>query len=491
MNVRYTFVGLIFGLMAMTTNVSAAQPNIVFILIDDLGARDLSGFGSTFYETPVLDQLAESGVRFENAYASSPICSPTRASILTGKYPARTGLTQWIGGQAQGKLLDVPYVKHLRPEETTLAEALHDGGYQTWHVGKWHLGEEEKYWPEHNGFDVNVAGSGKGQPPGPAGYWSPYSLPNFTSNVPGEYLTDRLTDECIRLIRARDVKRPFFLNLWHYAVHMPAQAPETLIEKYRLKAKRLGLDRQNAFEWGDTIPIQRTNPERIKRRVVQSDPVYAAMVENLDTNVGRLIAELKASQLLENTLLVFTSDNGGLATAEGSPTSNLPFAEGKGWCYEGGNRVCQFICWPAKLSGGRTVKAPVTSTDFYPTLLEAAALPLRPAQHVDGISLMPLLLGANTVQRDAIFWHYPHYSNQGGTPAAAVVSGNWKLIEFFEDKRFELFDLSTDVGERHDLSSKFPQEVDRLRTLLETWQRDLQAKIPEPNPTWRSVENTQ
>jgi arylsulfatase A-like enzyme len=463
------------------------KPNIIFILIDDLGARDLGCFGSGFYETPRLDHLARAGVRFGRAYAACPVCSPTRASVMTGKYPARVGITQWIGGKAKGRLLDVPYLDHLPTSEVSLARSLRDGGYQTWHVGKWHLGAEP-YFPERHGFDVNIAGCYAGHPPSPNGYWGPYSIPGFTGPA-GEYLTDRLTSEAVGLIERRDPGKPFFLNFWHYAVHTPIQSPPELVEKYRAKAQRLRLDQISPHVRGERIGMQfppGQTPRDVVRRIVQSDPAYAAMIENLDTNIGRLVDALERQGILQDTIIVFTSDNGGLSTAEGAPTCNHPLAEGKGWCYEGGNRVCQFITWPAAIPAGGLCDEPVISTDFYPTLLEAAGLPLRPEQHVDGRSLMPLMTGrSRTLERDCIFWHYPHYSNQGGRPGAAVVSGRWKLIWHFEDDRVELFDMENDVSEAHDLSGQQPEIAQRLKRSVIDWQRDAEAKMPEINPDWR------
>ncbi|HMP76711.1 MAG TPA: sulfatase [Kiritimatiellia bacterium] len=460
------------------------QPNIVFILIDDLGCRDLASFGSTFYETPRLDALAARGMRFEHAYAACPVCSPTRASIMSGKYPARVGITQWIGGKAEGKLKDVPYLHYLPREETSLATALREGGYQTWHVGKWHLGGDPCL-PEQHGFDINIGGGHYGGP-GPNGYFAPYPLIQMPPAEPGTYLTDQVTDEAIRLIRGR-AEKPFFLNLSHYAVHTPIQAPAPLVEKYRAKARAMGLDRVDPFVEGELHPCLHKKHLHVKRRTLQSDITYAAMIENLDTNIGRLIDALEAEGLMENTLLVFTSDNGGLSTSEGSPTCNLPYIEGKGWNYEGGTRVCQFIVWPDHVAAQSRCAVPVTSTDFYPTLLEAAGLPLRPAQHCDGVSLMPLLRGGDRIARDAIFWHYPHYSNQGGTPAASLVAGDWKLIEFFEDGRLELYNLADDPGEQRNLAAGQPDRAAELHARLKAWQAGVEARIPEPNPDYERM----
>ncbi|CAN5458992.1 sulfatase [soil metagenome] len=457
--------------------------NIVMILIDDLGARDLGCFGSTFYETPSLDRLARQGMSFDRAYASCPVCSPTRASILTGKYPARVGITQWIGGNNAGRLLDVPYLHYLPLEEQSLATALRQGGYQTWHVGKWHLGDAA-FFPEHHGFDVNIGGCHWGSPK--KGHFSPWQIPTLPDAEPGKYLADEITDQAIRLLNNRDRSRPFFLNLWHYAVHTPIQAPAELVEKYRRKAAELGLDQIDPLVKGELMSFITDHPRHVIRRMFQSDPVYAAMIENLDTNVGRLLDALAAEGLAENTVVVFTSDNGGVATAEGSPTCNLPLAEGKGWAEEGGNRVCQLMRWPGRVGAGTRCATPVTSTDFYPTFLDAAGLPPRPEQHVDGVSLVPLLDG-NSIDREAIFWHYPHYSNQGNSPSSWVISGDWKLIEYFEDGRLELFNLQADPSEARECGLAHPDVRSRLHRLLANWRSEVEAKIPAPNPDYERL----
>jgi arylsulfatase A-like enzyme len=456
------------------------QPNIVFILIDDLGWADLQCYGSSFYETPHLDRLAAAGMKFTDGYATCPVCSPTRASILTGKYPARIGVTHWIGAHTVGKLLDVPYHHALPMNEISLAAALKRGGYKTWHVGKWHLGDRLT-WPDRHGFDVNIAGCGWGAP---ATYFSPYGCPTMKDGPPGEYLTDRLTDEAIKLIREND-GTPFFLHLSHYAVHTRLEAPAPLVEKYERKARALGLDQRNPIEVGEYFPCQHKRTMRIERRTFQSHAVYAAMIENLDTNIGRLLAALAEQGLADNTIVVFTSDNGGLATSEGSPTCNAPMAEGKGWMYEGGTRVCQIMRWPAVIKPGSTCRVPVTSNDYYPTFLEAAGLPALPAQHCDGVSLMPLLRGGRKLDRDAIYWHYPHYGNQGDTPACAIRAGDWKLIEHFEDGRLELFNLRQDVSEQHSLAGTEPARVKRLHNKLKRWRKGVEALIPKPNPNYQ------
>jgi len=458
--------------------------NILFILIDDMGWRDLACTGSDFYETPRLDALAAQGMMFTNAYASCPVCSPTRASVLTGKYPATVGITQFIGGFSSGQLCDVPYFRELPETEYSLASALRDQGYQTWHVGKWHLGGRRSM-PTDHGFDVNVGGFDVGLPPN--GYFSPYKFPTLEDGPEGEYLTDRLTDEAIQLIEKRDSTKPFFLNLWHYAVHTPIQAPTALVEKYEAKAKRLGLDQQVTYEEGASFPVYHKRHQHIRRRLLQSDPVYAAMVENLDTNIGRVLDALENAGLTDDTLVVFTSDNGGLSTAEGAPTCNAPLAEGKGWMYEGGTREPLIVRWPGRVAPGSTCAEPVTTPDFYPTCLAAAGLPSLPQQHVDGENLVPLLEGGGELKRDAIFWHYPHYSNQGGTPGCSMRQGPWKLIEFFEDNRLELYHLENDPGETENLADQEPARTQQMQQRLEEWRQSVQALVPRPNPYWEKM----
>ncbi|HUU60644.1 MAG TPA: sulfatase, partial [Phycisphaerae bacterium] len=352
------------------------RPCFIFILIDDLGWTDLGCYGSSFYETPHLDRLATEGMRFTHAYAACPVCSPTRASILSGKYPATVQVTNYIPGQEKGKLLSAPYLHYLPREEKTVAAALRDGGYRTWHVGKWHLGDEP-YWPQHHGFDVNVGGWSAGMP---RSYFSPYHNPMLPDGPEGEYLTDRLTDEAIRLIENND-GRPFFLNLCYYAVHIPIQGKGDYVAKYKAKAAAMGLDRKDPFEIGERFPCEHKKDQRVTRRRFQSDPGYAAMVESLDENVGRIVQALDAKGLTGNTVIFFTSDNGGLATSEGSPTCNAPLAEGKGWMYEGGTREPLIVKWPGVTRPDSLCDVPVTSPDFYPTMLEMAALDSIPSQH--------------------------------------------------------------------------------------------------------------
>ncbi len=468
------------------------QPNLILVLIDDMGWRDLGCYGSSFYETPHIDRLASEGVRFTDAYAACPVCSPTRASIVTGKYPATVGITDWIdwGGQthpARGRLIDVPYRKDLPEGEHTLAQALGAAGYATWHVGKWHLGGPGAY-PTDYGFDVNIGGCEAGSP-GREGYFSPWGIPVLQDAdvPPGTYLTDYLTDQAIELIEGAG-EQPFFLNLWYYTVHTPIEAKPDTIAKYEAKARRLGLDQIDPMVEGEPFPTEHKRHLRVQRRMFQSDPVYAAMVEHLDENIGRLLDTLERTGIAEDTIVLFFSDNGGLATAEGSPTCNAPLAEGKGWMYEGGTREPLLVRWPGVAQPGTLCAEPVTSTDFYPTLLEMAGLPLLPEQHVDGVSLVPLLQADGSpppsLARDTIYWHYPHYGNQGGTPGCSLRSGDHKLIEFFEDGRLELYNVRDDVSEAHNLAEQEPALTAELHARLVAWRESIEAKIPQPNPDW-------
>ena len=470
-----------------------SKPNIVFFLMDDLGWMDLTCYGSDFYETPNLDRLARRGIRFTDAYAACPVCSPTRASIMTGKYPATVGVTDWIDWfghchPAKGRLIDVPYLKQLPLTEKTLASALKDGGYNTWHVGKWHLGGPDFY-PEKHGFGVNIAGGEWGCPGYNSfknGYFGPWGISNLEDGPEGEYLPDRLTSEAVNLIKNNDGK-PFFLNMCYYLVHTPVQAPRHLVAKYEWKMKQLGLDKVKVFEENGPHPTEHKKDIPIVRRLVQSDPVYAAMIESMDSNIGRIITALEDTGLSEDTIVIFTSDNGGLSTSEGSPTCNAPLSEGKGWMYEGGTREPLIVCWPGVVDGGRLTSEPVTSPDFYPTLLDAAGLDFLPEQHVDGESFLPLLKGDDGWSREKpLFWHYPHYGNQGGTPGSSVRQGKYKLIEFFEDGRLELYNLEDDIQERRNLAEQMPDKVAELKALLDQWRESIEAKIPATNPDWQT-----
>ena len=456
------------------------KPNIIFILIDDLGWADLSGYGSRFYETPNLDGLIREGICYSDAYASCPVCSPTRASVMTGKYPARVGVTNFIGGFNSGKLLEAKYTDHLPLTEKSLASALKEGGYATWHIGKWHLGEEN-YFPERHGFDINIGGCGMGNP-GHDGYFPPYHVP-VTAKSDKEYLTDRLTDDACGLIKKRDKDKPFFLNLWHYAVHTPIMAKEDDIKYFEQKARRMGIDKIYPFVEDTPHPSYNYKGQYIKKRLIQSDPVYAAMLYNLDMNVGKILKTLREQNIEDDTIVIFTSDNGGESSAGGSPTSNKPLCEGKGWMYEGGVRVPLIIKWNNKIAANTVSDTPVVTMDFYPTLLKAAGLDYDTEQHADGLDMFAP--GFDYIKRP-LFWHFPHYANQGGTPACSVRSGDYKLIRFFEDERFELYDLKNDLSETEDFSKKQPERVKELNGLLSEWLADVCAKFPSANPEWKA-----
>ena len=461
------------------------QPNIVFIFMDDMGWRDLGCSGSTFYETPNIDALSREGMRFDRAYAACPVCSPSRASLMTGRHPARVGLTDWIDHSGiyhpmRGKLIDAPYIKHLPEEGKPIAQAMREAGYATWHVGKWHLGLSDHY-PEKYGFDVNIGGCSWGHPRD--GYFSPYHIETLPEGPDGEFLTDRLTDEAIRLIENADPEKPFYLNLCHYAVHTPIQAKPQDIARFEAKARKWGLDQVDACAKGEKHPTIMHGDNHVMRRTLQSDPAYAALIWNLDENVGRLADALRKNGRWENTLLIFTSDNGGLSTAEGSPTCNAPASEGKGWLYEGGTRVPMFAVWPGVIAPMTQTTEPAYTPDFYPTLLQAAGQPLNPEQHRDGVSLLPAFRGEKLEQRP-LFWHYPHYGNQGGRPGAAVLLGDYKLIQHFEDDRVELYNVTEDVGETQDLSALLPQKAAELLQILRCWQQDAGAKFPAVNPEY-------
>jgi len=461
-------------------SVSAAgKANIVFFLADDLGQRDLGCYGSTFYETPNLDRLAKEGILFTDAYAACPVCSPTRASIMTGRWPQRTGITDYIGAPVRPeqwmrntRSLPAPYSDRLSLDAPTLAKSLKSSGYSTFFAGKWHLGPEG-WWPENQGFDVNMGGIDRGGPYGGGKYFSPYGNPRLPDGPAGEHLPDRLATEAVKFIEAnRD--QPFFAYCSFYSVHTPLMARDDLRRKYEEKRQRLGLKEV----WG------REHERDV--RLVQEHAVYAGMVEAMDLAVGRVLTRLDELGLRDNTLVIFTSDNGGLSTSEGWPTSNLPLRGGKGWMYEGGIREPLLVRWPAVTKAGSVDSTPVSSPDFFPTLLEAAGGKPQPGDALDGTSLLPVLSGGSLPDRP-LFWHYPHYGNQGGAPAAAIRRGDWKLIEWLEDQRVELFNLADDIGETTDLSRQETSRVETLLAELHAWQNQVQARFPAANSRYDST----
>jgi len=439
---------------------AAQKLNFIFILIDDMGWTDLGCFGSKFYETPNIDRLAAEGLKFTNAYAACPVCSPTRASVMTGRYPARLRLTDWIPGRKQwpaARLLTPQFNQQLPLEEVTIAEALKPAGYASASIGKWHLGGEG-YSPETQGFDLNIGGTFRGSP---ASYWGPFDLPGLKGGSSDDYLTERLSTEALKFVE-KNSDRPFVAYLPHFAVHIPLQARQKLIEHYRAKAKP-----------GDP----------------QHDATYAAMVQSVDEAVGQMMKKLDELGIAERTVIFFTSDNGGLIH-EGSRkepvTSNLPLRAGKGHLYEGGIRVPLIVRWPGVVKPGSVCHVPVSSVDHFPTMLELAGARPDAAHPVDGRSLAPLLkqAGSKALDQRPLFWHYPHYSNQGGVPSAAVRLGDYKLIEFYEDSRLELFNLADDLGEQKNLIRRQPKKATELHELLKKWRASVDAAMPQLNPNY-------
>jgi len=453
------------------------SPNVLFLLVDDLGYMDIGANNpETFYETPNLNRLAASGMRFTDGYAANPVCSPTRYSLLTGRYPSRVDATNFFSGRRAGKFNPAPLHDNMPLEEVTLAEAMKAGGYRTYFAGKWHLGPDESYWPREQGFDVNVAGNSAGGPYRGKKYFSPYDQPFLENGPAGEHLPDRLGKETIAFMREKS-EQPFFAYLAFYSVHTPLMAPADLVEKYRAKAKRLGLEDKPAFADEEQV-LPGGSPRKV--RTLQAHAVYAAMVESMDRAVGKILDALESDGLAENTIVCMTSDNGGLSTSEGSPTSNLPLRGGKGWTYEGGIREPFLLRAPGVTRPGSVCQTPVISTDFYPTILELTGQPARPQQHLDGLSLVPLLQGGETLSRDALYWHYPHYSNQGGIPSGAIRMGDWKLIERYEDGRVHLYHLRQDIGEKQDVAAEYPVRVQAMRKKLHAWYQQVDAKFLQP-----------
>jgi arylsulfatase A-like enzyme len=426
-----------------------------------MGWRDLGCCGSTYYETPNIDRLASQGMIFTDAYSCGPNCAPTRASLMSGQYTPRHGIVT-VGNSDRGpahlrKLIPIENKTVLDAKITTIAEALKPAGYVSASMGKWHLGNDPGHGPVGQGFDLNVGGYEAGHP---RSYFSPYKNPELMDGPEGEYLTDRLTDEALKFIEANRDK-PFFLYLPHYAVHTPIRAKKDMITKYKAKQPSNG----------------------------QGNPTYAAMIESTDQGVGRIMAKLDKLGLTDETIVIFSSDNGGvggykeLGIKGGEITSNAPLRGGKGMLYEGGIRVPMFVRWPGVVKPGSRCDAPVITIDFYPTLLEIAGTP-RPAKQVlDGRSIVPLLKGAGSLKRQAIFWHFPAYLQGSGgtwrtTPAGAVRQGKWKLLEFFENGRLELYNLERDIGEKNDLARISPEKTKKLHNLLRNWRKSVSARVP-------------
>ncbi len=462
------------GIAAMSSScrqsTTLKKPNIILILVDDMGWTDVACYGSQYYETPNIDRLAREGMRFTDSYASCAVCSPTRASIMTGRYPARLGITDWIRGRFQGgtvpldgknpggyegsentKLLCPQNARWLELDEITMAEVLKPAGYVSCHIGKWHLGFEEWY-PDKQGFDYNIGGCDYGQPPS---YFDPYFrkghgyIPTLPPRKVGEFLTDREADEAVYFIE-ENKNQPFFLYMAHYAVHTPLEGKNEVVRKYASKPS-----------------------------THQDNATYAAMVESVDDSVGKILDKLNELGIAEDTLILFTSDNGGYLRA----THNAPLRSGKGYPYEGGIRVPLIVRWPGKIEAGSEDKTPVTSIDYLPTVCEAVSIPLPDDRSIDGLSLLPLLIQKGTLDREDLFWHFPHYRGEI-MPYSIIRSQDWKLIKRYEGQMYELFNLREDLSEESDLSDKHPEKVAELNQKLEAWLKDTGAKMPKPNPNY-------
>ena len=427
----------------------AAKPNFLFILMDDMGWTDLGCYGSKFYKSPNIDALAAQGMKFTQAYAACPVCSPTRASILTGKYPARLHLTDFIPGRkvmTDQKLLRPDFNKELPLEEVTIAEELKQAGYVSGAFGKWHLGGKG-FEPQQQGFEVGFASDPRG------------GLPGSDEPGKGDY---EITEQSLKFIEAnRD--RPFFAYVGYHTPHIPLAAPKKMVEKYE----------------------QEINPA-----LPHTNATYAAMIEVADAQIGRLLARLKEWNLETNTVVIFTSDNGGLHVREWKgvvkATQNLPLRAGKGYLYEGGTRVPLIVRWPGVIQPGTTRTNAVSSVDFFPTLLEIAGVKIATNQVVDGLSLLPVLTETGSLKPRELFWHYPHYPNQGGAPGGAIVADDFKLIEFYEDGHWELYDLRDDIGEKNNLAETMNAKAVQLAAKLDVWRREVGAQMMFPNPIWDS-----
>ncbi|MGQ1786135.1 MULTISPECIES: sulfatase [unclassified Saccharicrinis] len=463
------------------TNKKEPKPNILFILADDLGYTDLSCMGSKFYETPNIDKIAAQGTNFTNGYANCRVCSPSRASIMTGKFTARHDITVHIGSPSgekwrtrkrYTKMLPAEYTHNLPHEYVTMPEALKEVGYKTFFAGKWHLGDKGS-WPEDHGFDINKGGWSKGGPAG--GYFSPYKNPKLENLEDGENLSMRLAKETVKFIEENNPQKtgkPFFAYLSFYAVHSPIQTTQEKWSKYRDKAQEMGIA-ENGYYMGKYMPI----------RQVQDNPIYAGLVEQMDDAVGKVLKALDQLGLDKNTIVVFTSDNGGVAAGDNFSTSNKPLRAGKGYQFEGGIREPYFIKIPGLSKGGEKIDYPVTGTDFYPTMLELAGAELLPQEHNDGVSLVPLFKGETLAER-ALIWHFPHYGNQGGEPSSIIRRGDWKLIHYYEDGRKELYKLTKDIGETTDLAAKYPEKVEKMGKELFDYLTQVGAKYPQHDPQY-------
>jgi arylsulfatase A-like enzyme len=513
--------GTIGSVYSQKLDNNRKKMNVVFFLVDDLGWSDVGiNNPNSFYETPNIDRFASENVRFTNAYASCHVCSPSRASIMTGKNPARIELTDWLPGRKDfpfQKLKNAPVIQQLPFEEQTVAETFRANGYRTAMFGKWHLGEDSSS-PIQHGFDERITEWNKGWP---LTYYSPFKLKGL-EGPDGEYLTDRLTAEALKYIE-RNKDHPFFLFLSHFAVHDPIEGRADLVSKYEKKLAAIPKNGQLPFiletnpdtswtptrkELNDLLADKRFDgydllPERtVKIKQLQDNVQFAAMVESMDQSLGLILAKLKELGLDENTIVVFLSDNGGMSAGNYArpnkkipesrldkefATSNLPLRGAKGWFYEGGIRVPMIVRWPGEEKQGMVSDVPVIHTDLYPSLLEMTGAVLLPQQHQDGVSLVPLLKGKHKLQRKALYWHFPHYSNHGlQSPGGVIRKGKYKLLEYYENGTVQLFDLHKDPEERRDLSRQKPGKAKKLRKMLATWRVKTGARMMEPNPDYKN-----
>lgn len=458
----------VFGVAAAAAGLNSraatqsAKPNFVFFLVDDLGWGDLGCFGSTFHETPNIDRLCAEGMKFTRAYSACTVCSPSRAAILTGRTPARLHLTDWIPGHKKpfAKLSVPDWKMYIDNDRITLPSALkEEGGYISQFIGKWHLMPEPtpELWPEHtpekHGFDGNIAGREWGQPKGPGKYFYPWDMPNLDGGKPGDFLTDRVTDKAEEFIGSTGDK-PFLLYMSYYEVHGPVMTKPEYAEKFKNK-----LDGSPAGTY------------------TQKSAKYAGLVKSLDDSIGRIVEKLRSQGKLENTIFIFTSDNGS------------PFHDNdgglrgtKGTAFEGGTRVPAFIVWPGVTKSGSVCDTPIIGMDFYPTMLEMAGLPPKPDEHKDGTSLVPLLKQSGALNREALYWHYPHYHT--GNPYGAIQYKGWKLIEYFEDGEMMLFDLTNDPNEENNLAQSKPEKAAELLKKLQEWRQQTGAQMMTPNPNY-------
>ncbi|MDF7808214.1 sulfatase [Pontiellaceae bacterium B12219] len=459
---------ILFYLSAMV--VESAPPNVVVFLVDDLGYMDVGANNpNCFYDTPNIDRLAKSGMRFTDGYAANPVCSPTRYSLMTGKYPTRARATHFFGGKNRAATFNPAPLNHNMPlDEITIAQVLKAQGYATFFAGKWHLGESEEYYPQNRGFDVNIGGWKKGGPYTGGRYFAPFKNPEIKEESPeGEHLPARLARETAGFIE-QNKDKPFFAYLAFYSVHTPLMGRPDLVEKYKEKAAQVSGD-----GFAEEEQVWPTNKPR-NVRVLQKHAVYAAMVEAMDEAVGTVLQQLEDSGVADRTIVIFTSDNGGLSTSEGSPTSNLPLRGGKGWVYEGGIREPWIVRWPGVTRPNSISAEPICSIDLFPTVAAAAGADVK--HDIDGINMLPALKGG-TLNRESLFWHYPHYANQGGFPGGAIREGDYKLVERYEDGRVHLYDLKRDIGERNDLAAKYPEKVEQMRKRLHTWYESVDARF--------------